>query len=320
MMYEYQRRSRRRPRPSLLTSLVKIFFFFFVVTALFATSFFLLKTLQVEALKKTPTKIISPIVSEEPQPISNDALKQVVTASLTGTKGTYAVAIKNLATGETYVQNEHRIYQTASLYKLWVMLTVFDQIKQGKLKKDTILKDSVQSLNKRFNIASEEAELTEGTVTLSVNDALEKMITVSDNYAALLLTAHVRLSTVNQELVAYDFSESKLDPPMATAADILKFYEKLYNGELIDKTNSQEMLDLLLRQQINDRIPKYLPDAVQIAHKTGELDGFKHDAGIVYTKNGDYIIVLLSRSDDPLAAAEREALLSKDVYNYFQHK
>lgn len=320
MIYQYQQRSRRRPRPSILGNLLKIGFFFFVVAALFATSYFLLQTLKAQTAAKTQHKLISPIVTKEPEPTIDNGLKDVVQTSLAGTKGTYAVAIKNLATGETYYQNEHRIYETASLYKLWIMLTVFDQIKQDKLTKDTVLKDSVQSLNDKFDIASEEAELTDGDVELSVGDALEKMITISDNYAALLLTARVRLSTVNQELVTYGFSESKLDPPMATASDILKFYEKLYNGELIDKSYSKQMTDLLLQQELNDRIPKYLPQSVDAAHKTGEIDGYKHDAGIVYTKKGDYIIVLLSRSDDPLAAAEREALLSRDVYNYFQSK
>jgi beta-lactamase class A len=197
------------------------------------------------------------------------------------------------------------------------MLTVFDQIKEGKLDYDTVMKSGVPELNKRFAIASDEAELKEGTVQMSVKEALDKMITISHNYAALLLTARVRLTTVNQELVKYKLTESKLDPPMATASDILKFYELLYNGELIDKSYSKAMLDLLLRQQLNDRIPKYLPNTVPVAHKTGEIEGFKHDAGIVYTKNGDYIIVILSRSTNPLAAAEREAVLSRDVYNYF---
>ncbi len=77
------------------------------------------------------------------------------------------------------------------------------------------------------------------------------------------------------------------------------------------------MLEILKRQRINDRIPKYLPDDLEVAHKTGELDGFKHDAGIVYTPKGDYLFIALSKSTSPAQAAERIALLSKEVYAYF---
>ena len=95
------------------------------------------------------------------------------------------------------------------------------------------------------------------------------------------------------------------------------FFEKLYKGELIDPMYSQKMLTLLKAQQINHKIPKYLPDTVMIAHKTGELDEFSHDAGIVYTAEGDYVIVLLSDSDNPRAAEEVLARTSESIYSYF---
>lgn len=44
-----------------------------------------------------------------------------------------------------------------------------------------------------------------------------------------------------------------------------------------------------LKQKINDRIPKFLPKEVVVAHKTGDMDYFEHDVGIVYTPKGDYI-------------------------------
>jgi hypothetical protein len=42
-----------------------------------------------------------------------------------------------------------------------------------------------------------------------------------------------------------------------------------------------------------------------------------HDAGIVFSQAGDYIIVLLSDSDNPSGAMEKEALVSKATYEYF---
>ena len=64
-------------------------------------------------------------------------------------------------------------------------------------------------------------------------------------------------------------------------------------------------------------MPKYLPSDTLIAHKTGELDSFSHDSGIVYTPNGNYIIVVMSDSTNPKGAEDRIANISKSVYDYF---
>lgn len=249
------------------------------------------------------------------------SLKEAVEKSLEGIKGTYGIAIKNLKTGESYFANEHRIYQAGSLYKLWVMATAFQQIREGKLSEDDILSEDASILNDKFNIASETAELSEGTVTLTVRDALNQMITISHNYAALLLTEKVRLSSVSNFLTDNGFNESEVgtngESPTVTASDMAYFYEKLYEGKLGTEENTQKMIGVLKRQQLNDKLPKYLPKDAEVAHKTGEIDYLTHDAGIVFSKKGDYIIVALSDSSSPTGAAERIAGLSKTVFDYF---
>lgn len=114
-------------------------------------------------------------------------------------------------------------------------------------------------------------------------------------------------------------NESKVGSslPQTTPHDVMLFFEKLYKGEIVNKFYSDEMLSLLKRQQINDRIPKYLPEGIPVAHKTGELDRVKHDAGIVFAPTGDYIFVVMTDSSNPMSAAERTAILSKDFYHYF---
>ncbi len=250
--------------------------------------------------------------------LTDSNMKKTVEKSLEGTQGTYGIYIKNLKTGEVYVQNEHEEFQSGSLYKLWVMAVVYDQLKSGKLKEADRMKRDIVYLNEKFDIASESAELTEGDIDLSVKQALTQMITISHNYAALLLSEKVGLTNIAKFLKDQGFSESKIgQPPRTTAHDIGMFYEKLYKKELVNKEYSDSMIELLKKQKINDRIPKYLPDEIEVAHKTGEIDYFKHDGGIVFTPNGDYIFVVLSKSNSPQGAAEREAKLSKDVFDYF---
>lgn len=263
----------------------------------------------------TPTIPLSPTIYER-----KTSLSDAINTALLGTQGTYGVAVENLKTGESYFLNEHRTFEAGSLYKLWVMATVYSQIKDGVLSEDNILSEDVPVLNEKFYITPEDAEQTEGKITLSVSDALNQMITVSDNYSALLLTEKIRLSRIASFLKDNELIESTVgttgDDPTTTAYDVALFFKKLYKGELNEPQYSEKMLNLLKAQKLNNKIPKYLPNGIVIAHKTGEIYGFSHDTGIVYTPNGDYIIALFSESNDPSQAEERLASLSKAVYSY----
>jgi beta-lactamase class A len=229
------------------------------------------------------------------------------------------VVVKNIKTGEEYNLNEHEKYDAASLYKLWVMASAYKQMNDGRLKKDEILSDSIANINDSFNIASDEAELTDGEIETTVSSAINQMITISHNYSALILSRRVGSSYISNYIDQLGLKESSFNaPPQTTASDIALFYEKLYKKKLVDDTSSIEMIETLKKQQLNDRIPKKLPQHITVAHKTGELGWAKHDAGIVFTPQGDYIIVVLSESDFPAGAAERIADLSKAVYEYFE--
>ncbi len=258
-----------------------------------------------------------------PQAVFNTKpnLEKVIQTAFKDANGTYAVVIKNLKTGESYSNLADKEFETGSLYKLWIMAAVFKEIEAGNLKEDEILNEDVQTLNQIFGLDPDSAELTEGSISLAVSDALNQMITISHNYAALLLTEKIKLSTVANFLNDNGFTKSSVgtggDSPKSNALDIALFLEKLYKGELGSKENTDEMIGLLKNQQLNDGLPKYLTEGTLVAHKTGDISWFKHDAGIIYTSSGDYLIVIMSQSDNPAGAQERIALVSKAVYDYF---
>lgn len=275
-----------------------------------------------EELSPYPTL---PLSSPAPNNViaPSEPLGQAIREALSGTHGSYGIVVKNLKTGENYSLNEHVSYQAASLYKLWIMAETYRQISNGTLKEDMILSEKYATLNARFNIDPENAEVKEGEIALSVKDALNKMITISDNYAGLLLALKIRLANIASFLKVNGFNESKIgtngDLPTTTPHDIALFFEKLYNTKIINQEYSEKMLQLLKWQRLNDKLPKYLPENTTIAHKTGELDEYTHDAGITYAQNDDYIIVVLSKSDDPDAAKNRISNVSEAVYNYFKN-
>lgn len=303
--------------------IIIIFLIFFVSGFFITTVAFWVR--QSVAKESITYKILSPLADPIGtskgivSALTRKPVKDVVVQAQKGTKGTYAIAIKNLNTHDTYYSNERKIFWSGSLYKLWVMAVVYEQIEKGSLKESEVLEKTIQELNNEFAIASESAELAEGGISMTVGQAMQQMIVISHNYAALLLTDKVGDDNVIAFLKKNGFNESSfISPPKTTAHDIALFFEKLYNGEIVSKSASEKMLALLKKQQLNDRIPKYLPKSIPVAHKTGEIDYFKHDSGIVFAKNGDYIFVVLSESESPSGAAERIAGLSKAVYDHFE--
>jgi beta-lactamase class A len=252
---------------------------------------------------------------------NSKAIETIVQNDLKNSKGTYAVSIKNLKTGERYYYNEHQEFESASLYKLWIMAETYKQIEEGSFSEDKILSNSIENLNNDFQISSDSAELTDGNLTFPVSSLLNNMITYSDNYSAYLLIENVKIVNIQNFLDENGLTESKFitndGNPTSTASDIESFFEKLYNGELANITYSKEMIDLLKKQQLNEKLPNLLPKDLVIAHKTGELGSFSHDAGIVYAKNGDYVIVVMSNTDDASTANDVIAQISKGIYDYF---
>lgn len=216
------------------------------------------------------------------------SLAMVVSQALSGSKGTYGIVIKNLKTGESYQALADREFEAGSLYKLWLMDTAFKKIESGELDENEILSGDVSDLNEKYGVS----DLPDGVITVSVKDAITQMITISHNYSALLLAEKVGFS-----------GREKVTP-----AQVAQFFEKQV---------TPKMLELLKEQTLNDKIPKYLPPNVPVAHKTGEIDNFSHDAGIVFGPSGDYILVVLSESDSAYGAEERISQISEAVYQYF---
>jgi len=106
-----------------------------------------------------------------------------------------------------------------------------------------------------------------------------------------------------------------------TAGDMAHLLEALYCGRFINPDVSKKCLDLLASQKVNDRIPKRLPGGTLVAHKTGLETGICHDVGIVYTKNGNFLIVALTKHNDKAAGVSKVfiANLSFIIYSYFSN-
>ena len=57
----------------------------------------------------------------------------------------------------------------------------------------------------------------------------------------------------------------------------------------------RQILAVMRRQQVRDRLPLFLPAAADVAHKTGSLSRVSNDAGILYAPQGQCIIAIFTK-------------------------
>ena len=178
---------------------------------------------------------------------------------------------------------------TASLYKLGVLLEAEHRVETGTLRYTDTIEITAE------DITSDGSYELAGTV-LTIDEALEAMITVSDNGAALALWHGFTGAAIDRTLraaglgafhIALDDSEDHV----ATPRVIAQYFTLLAKRQLVSVAASDRMLARLERQRINDRLPAQLPSNVVVAHKTGNLAGVTHDAGIIYTPFGPRVVV-----------------------------
>jgi beta-lactamase class A len=81
------------------------------------------------------------------------------------------------------------------------------------------------------------------------------------------------------------------DNNVSTPRDMTRLLTMIYQGEILDRQACDAMLTILLQQQLNTRLPLFLPYGVPFAHKTGTLAGIRNDAGILYADEGSHVAV-----------------------------
>ncbi len=83
----------------------------------------------------------------------------------------------------------------------------------------------------------------------------------------------------------------------SSPADMLELVSLILQGKVVSPTACTTILDLLLRQQLNERIPLLLPRPFQVAHKTGTLATVRNDVGVIYLPDGSPIIFCAFEKD-----------------------
>lgn len=212
------------------------------------------------------------------------------------TSGTWSVYAKNLTSNSIKVNVNNQKLESASLIKLFIMATAFEEIEKGTLNKSDVIND------------------------------IEIMINQSDNDAANRMIDTLGFDKINNYIRTNGYSTTEIHRKMLEApnngdnytsvVDVGNLLEKMYRGTCVNQNASQEMIEILKTQTLTNKIPAGVPSGVVTANKTGELDHIESDAAIVYKENAHYIVVVMSNNVNDTAAARNDIKeISSKVYN-----
>lgn len=233
------------------------------------------------------------------------AMETAVRKKIAAFRGEVGLVIRDLGTGWTIQVDPDKAFPAASMVKVPIMAACLEAQREGLLSLDD------RMTLKRSDKTSGSGLLRKrrsGTV-FTVNNLVELMVAHSDNTATNMLIdrlgfdylkeafLEMGLATTNLVRKMMDFdSRGKGIENYTTAREMADILERMYRRDCFCPEVSGRCLDYLRSQKVNDRIPRFLPKNVVVAHKTGLEREVCHDAGIVYTDRGDFLISVFTRT------------------------
>lgn len=242
------------------------------------------------------------VTPQNASPLQDAILDARVRAEVVPFKGKVSLFAENLDTGATYALKADERVRTASTIKIAIMIEAFARVAEGHARWSDEL---ILTKEKKVPGAGVLQEMADG-LHLTLRDAVNLMMTVSDNTATNLVLDVLTTDAVNARLdslgiqqtrslqkiggggkskAAEEAANKNFGIGVATPREMVMLLEKLERGQIVSPAVSKEMVDLMKREQGRDGIGRTLW-RVPKATKSGALDHLRSDVGILYTPRG----------------------------------
>ncbi len=208
----------------------------------------------------------------------------------------------------------------ASLIKLPLVMNLYHAAELGRI-----------DLNATMTVTESEVDGGYGDLylkgaghKLTLRQAAQYALEQSDNTAAhVIYDAMQGVLSYDQESLAQLDIDQTLQNGQAviSAKSYSSILKSLYFASYLTKNSSQELLGYLAKSESTNRLTKYLPADVPVAHKIGvnNTNWSESDCGVVYVPKRPYLICVMVGLPDE-EANTFIAEVSKDVYDFVVSK
>lgn len=265
-------------------------------------------------LKIPKTAILSspsPTPTPTPKIDPAEGIKKEISNLTKDLKGEYGIYVYNLTTREGFGIKENEVFTAASINKLPVILTLYQEAEAGRLDLET--KYALLAQDKRGGAGSMQYKPL-GTV-YTYRQMVELMAKQSDNTAFAALRRILTDEKIQDVIDNLGMKKTSLKESLTSPSDIGLFFRKFYSGSLLSRKNRDEIIGFLTKTAFEDRIPAGLPAGTAVAHKIGSEIGVVSDAGIVFSPK-PYILVILSKDVNEKEALTVLPKISRAVWEF----
>lgn len=269
-----------------------------LVFGVFAQMVFFFQSVNSSVRYDVPSDIVKAQSAQPPEPVlmkaTIPALQPVVDSFTQEHTGYFGIYAKNLSSGEVATNDADTETITASLYKLVSAYLALQKVDRGELSLS-------QSIGNGHTLES----------------CINLAISISDNPCGYAVRRAVNDTQLPANLKAAGLKATHLPGsyPTTTARDMGVLLENIHTGKGLKPESQKFLLAAMQNQHWRTRIPSGLPDTAKVGNKTGDLNGFAHDAAIVTKGNTTYLLVVLSGPSNNTAHQDQLiSELSSNIY------
>lgn len=239
---------------------------------------------------------------------------------------TAAVVVRDLRRGDAIYLNKDVVFPAASLIKLPILVELYRQAEEGTL----TLADTLTLRDRHREEGSGILRYCAAGTAWSLGELARLMIVKSDNTATTLLLERVGMENVNRRLRGLGLTRTRIRRNVldlaardrglentTTAYEMMRLLELIHRQRAAGPAACQAMLQTLLAQEYNDRIPRLLPAGTPVAHKTGTMHRLEHDVGIVFVPGQEFVICVLVSGLEEAPGERLIGSVAKRAYDYF---
>jgi beta-lactamase class A len=245
--------------------------------------------------------------------------------------------VRHLPSGAAVAINADSVFPTASMIKVPILLTLFEQVERGRFDLEARIAYP-DTLTYRYVEATDVVGYMQPGDTLPLREVAFLMLSVSDNLASLWIQALVGGgAAVNEWMAAHGFAQTRVNSRtpgreearsrygwgQTTPREIGEALVMIREGRAVSPRASEQMYRMLTKAYWDDFGLSQLPPAVQAASKQGFVDRSRSEVLLVNAPGGDYVLAVITRDQaDESYELDNEGhrlirAVSRAVYEHF---